>query len=262
MQEQRTDDYRPSTYGDRIAAVYDEVWSPATGVYEGRTLGDETEATVELLAALADGGPVLELGVGTGRVAVPLAERGLEVHGIDASEAMLEQLRDKPGGDLVTTSLGDLADVDVDGAFAVVFVVFSTFSALLTQEDQIRCFANVAAHLTDTGVFVLDLFVPDPVRFERGQLLETMAITADEATLGATVHDPVAQRVDSQHIHLREDGIKLYPVYLRYVWPSELDLMARLAGLRLRDRFADWRGAPFTAASTRHVSIYARSDAS
>ena len=246
-----TDDwagYGPATYGDRIARVYDLLYG---GVLD-------TTGTVERLAELAGAGPVLELGVGTGRVACPLAERGVAVHGIEASEAMVAELRSRPGGDRVAVTLGDFAEAAVPGPFALVYVVFNTFFGLLTQADQIRCFANVAQRLAPSGAFLVETFVPDLTRFVRGQNLSAIRVELDGVMLDATKVDPVAQRVDSQHVVIAEEGIRLYPVRIRYAWPSELDLMAQLAGLCLRERQGGWQGEPFTAASTRHVSIYER----
>lgn len=240
--------YGTSTYGDLIADVYDE-W---------HAQGEDTAATAELLAELAGDGPALELAIGTGRIALPLAERGVEVHGIDASEAMIAKLRSKPGGDRLPVTLGDFADVAVDGRFRLVYLVFNTFFALLTQQEQMRCFRNVAEHVTDDGVFVIEAFVPDLTRFARQQCVNVNRVALDEIVLDVSRHDPLGQRVDSQHVVLRADGIRLLPVRLRYAWPSELDLMAQLAGLWLHDRWAGWRREPFTAASGAHVSVYGR----
>jgi SAM-dependent methyltransferase len=242
-------EYGPSTYGDRWAEIYDR-W--------GGTEGRDTEGTVALLAELAGPGPALELAVGTGRIALPLAERGVEVHGVDASEAMVAKLREKPGGDRIPVTMGDFADVPVEGRYPLVFVVFNTLFGLLTQEDQVRCFANVAEHLTNDGVFVIEAFVPDLGRFDRGQRTSTLDVGVDEVHLHADKHDPVGQVVMSQHVLVREEGVRLYPVKIRYAWPPELDLMAQLAGLELRDRWAGWKREPFTAASTNHVSVYGR----
>ncbi|SRR6266508_987582 len=241
------EDYGPETYGDRIADVYDTLYS-----------GLDTDGAVETLAELAGSGPVLELAIGTGRLALPLAERGLEVHGIDASEAMVAKLREKPGGDAVPVTFGDIADVAVDGSYSLVFVAFNTLFALLTQEDQLRCFANVAPRLADGGVFVVEAFFPDLARFDRGQRMQTNTVEAGRVFLDASRHDPIEQRVDSMHIVISEQGTKLYPVAIRYAFPPELDLMARLAGLHLRERWGDWSRGPFTAQSMRHVSVYAR----
>jgi len=240
--------YGPATYGDRIADVYD-------AFYE-ETL--DTDQAVETLADLAAGGPVLELAIGTGRLALPLAKRGLEMHGVDASNRMVEKLRAKPGGDAISVTIGDFADVPVDGTFRLIFIAFNTLFALLTQEDQLRCFANAAAHLTDDGVFVIEVFFPDLARFDREQRMQVTAVDTVGVMFDASRHSPVEQRVDSQHVVITEGGTKLYPVFIRYAFPSELDLMARLAGLELRQRWGSWRRDPFTAASGRHVSVYAR----
>jgi SAM-dependent methyltransferase len=239
--------YGPSTYGDRIAEIYDDAYPDLP-----------TDETVSMLAELAGSGPVLELAIGTGRVALPLAARGVEVHGIDASEAMVEKLRAKPGGDRLQVTFGDMADVPVEGRFTLVYLIFNTFFGLLTQDDQLRCFTNVGEHLTNDGVFVLDAFFPDLGRFDRGQRVSTTKVETDEVWFNVDRHDAVAQRVDSVHVVLTERGAKLYPVQIRYAFPSELDLMARLAGLRLRERFGGWSREPFTDRSDRHVSIYER----
>jgi SAM-dependent methyltransferase len=240
-------EYDPSTYGDYIADVYDE-WYPQL----------EREAVVDLLAEFGGSGPVLELGIGTGRIAVPLQERGVEVHGIDASEAMVAKLRAKPGGDRIRVTLGDFADVAVEGSYPLIFIPFNTIFALTTQEDQLRCFRNVAKKLDDGGLFVFDAFVPDLSRFDRRQRIGMESHEPDALRLEASVHDPVNQVVNSRHVMLSEKAVRFFPLKIRYAWPSELDLMARLAGLQLRDRFGGWRRQPFTADSTSHVSVYER----
>jgi SAM-dependent methyltransferase len=242
------ENYGSATYGDAIADVYDQ----------GLDLPSDTEEAVAFLAAKARGGRVLELGIGTGRIALPLAARGLEVHGIDASERMVERLRAKPGGADIPVTIADFAEVGVPGSFALVLVVFNTFFALLSQEDQVRCFAGVAARLAPGGAFVIEAFVPDPGRFDNGQRVETRRVGVDEVFLEASMHDPVQQRVRAQHVILDQRGARFYPVRLRYAWPAELDLMARLAGLALTERYSGWRGEPFTATSARHVSVYRR----
>lgn len=237
----------PSVYGDRIAGIYDELhdWHLDTG------------AAVEALAGLAGDGPVLELGVGTGRVAAPLAERGLEVHGIDASEAMVARMREKPGGDRVRVAMGDFAEVRAPGGpYSLILVVFNTLFALQSQEEQVRCFRGVAEALAPGGRFVVEAFVPDPARFDRGQRVEAFRADADRVVLEASIHDPVGQRVASQHVVIEDGETRAYPADIRYAWPSELDLMARLAGLELRHRWGGWKGEPFTAESSRHISIY------
>jgi SAM-dependent methyltransferase len=238
--------YEPSTYGDRIAAIYDDLYQDMFDV----------DGAVGLLRELAGEGPALELAIGTGRIALPLAATGVEVHGIDVSEEMVARLRAKPGGADIRVEMGDFADVPIDVDYPLIYLVFNTLFALTTQEDQVRCFANVAKHLRPGGVFVIECFVPDLTRFDRHQRIGVDRISQDEVQLETTRHDPVNQRSEGVHVLLREDGIKLYPVFLRYAYPSELDLMARLAGLRLRERWAGWRGEPLTSASMSHVSIY------
>lgn len=243
--------YDPGTYGDRWAGVYDD----RTRATIGETA---TSAAVDTLAELAPDGRILELGIGTGRIALPLATRGFDVHGIDASPAMVARLRDKPGGGAIPVSIGDFADVDVDGAFGLVAVVFNTFFGLASQDDQVRCFANVAQRLTQRGVFVIEAVVPDVARFVDGQSVRTSQVDGDEVGLVAERHDSVAQTIDITHIAISAHGTHLLPVRFRYAWPGELDLMARLAGLRLRHRWAGWDRSAFTASSTSHVSVYTR----
>jgi len=241
--------YGSETYGDRIADVYDE--------WYGDPDAPDTQAAVETLAELAAGGPVLELAVGTGRLALPLAKRGLAVHGIDASEAMLAKLRAKAGGAAVAVTVGDFADVAVEGRFSLVYVAFNTLFALQSQDDQVRCFENVSRRLTADGVFVVEAFVPDPARFQSGRV-SVAKVELDRVRLDVTVVDPVEQRSESQHVVLEPGGVRLYPVRVRWAFPSELDLMARLAGLELRHRWAGWRREPFGPASGQHVSVYAK----
>jgi SAM-dependent methyltransferase len=241
-------DYEAAAYGDRIAEVYDSWYA----------VPSDTEDTVKFLSDLAGPGPVLELGIGTGRVALPLAQRGHEVHGVDASEAMAEKLRTKTGGKNIPVTIGDFAELDIVGEFSLVYVVFNTFFALLSQEDQVRCFSNVARLLREGGVFLIEAFVPDMTRWDRDQRVETRRLGDVSIVLDAAKHDPVEQRVASNHLVVSETGVKMYPVRLRYAWPSELDLMARLAGLRPRERWGGWRREPFTASSAKHISIYGR----
>lgn len=230
--------YGPQTYGDRIAEVYDEWFHPPTSA----------EDTVEFLAGLAGGGPVLELAIGTGRIGLPLAARSIEVHGIDASEAMVARLRAKPGGEDISVTIGDFADVGVEGRYRLIAIVFNTLWALLTQQDQVRCVRNVAEHLTEDGTFVTEMYVPDPARFDRGQRMHVRTIESRRVILEASLHDPEHQRVSGQLIALEDGGgISMFPVELRYIWPSELDLMAELAGLRLRERWGGWKREPFDA---------------
>jgi len=241
------DSYDAASYGENIADVYDAWYSSL-----------EAPAVVDCVTGLAGKGPVLELGIGTGRIALPLSARGIEVHGIDASEKMVAKLREKPGGNDIPVTIGDFAEVGVERMYSVIYIPFNTIFALLTQEDQLRCFRNVAAHLTDDGVFVFDAFVPDLSRFDRHQRIGMAAHDPDAVRIETSMHNPVNQTVTSRHVVLTEQGTRLYPVKVRYAWPSELDLMGRLAGLRLRARWGDWRGGPFTASSTIHVSVYER----
>lgn len=237
-------------YDDRRAAAYDDRY---------RARFAEADTAAGFLAALAPPpGPVLELGIGTGRLALPLAARGYDVHGIDASEAMVARLRAKPGGDRPRVVVGDFADVAhlVDGPYPLVLLAFNTLFELETQEEQVRCFAGVAAHLPPAGVFVLEAFPPDLGKAEDAVTL----VDVDEggARLQAVRHDPLDQVVAGQTITVTEAGVELWPFRLRYATVAELDLMARLAGLRLRARFGGWSGEPFTATSIRHVSVYER----
>jgi SAM-dependent methyltransferase len=245
-----TGEYTAETYGERWADIYDD-WTAGLGlVVDGETIASR-------LADWAKGGPALELAIGTGRVALPLTEMGVEVHGIDISEEMVAKLRAKPGGADVPVTMGDFAEVPVEGRYPLVYLVFNTIFALLTQEDQARCFANVAGHLTDEGIFVLEAFIPDTTRFNMGQRFETLEVGVDSAVLLASKHDPGTQTVQVLQMRIEEGKpIATYPVRLRYAFPSELDLMARLGGMRLRDRWGGWDGEPFTGLSPRHVSVY------
>ena len=243
-------DYGPETYGERIADVYDELYA--------ERFGEQAEEIATALAGLARGGRALELGIGTGRIALPLQARGIEVQGIDSSAQMVTKLRAKPGGERIPVTIGDFADMGVEGEFSVVFVVFNTFFGLLSQEEQVRCFRSVGKHLAADGVFVIEAFVPDQTRHVRGQSTSVTRVEADSVGLDVSRHDPVSQRVTSQHLLISESGVRLYPVQLRYAWPAELDLMAQLVGLRLRERWGGWKGERFTATSGSHVSIYER----
>jgi len=240
------DKYDAMTYGERVADLYDEWYK------------DYDENAITALSRLARGGRALELGIGTGRIAIPLQRKGVEVHGIDASPAMVTRLRAKEGGENLPVTFGNFADVAVEGQYALIYVMFNTFFALLTQDEQVRCFENVSRHLTAVGVFVIEAFVPDLTRFKRGQNLSVIQLDEDQVRFDATLHDPLRQLVTSHHVLLSENGTRLYPVKLRYVWPSEMDLMARLAGLRLQQRWGGWEGIEFTDDSTRHISVYAR----
>ena len=241
--------YEPTmSFGEDVAATYDDE----------EVRGDEDD-TVEFLTRLAGDGPVLELAIGTGRIGLPLAARGVRVAGIEISPAMAARLRAKPGGDNIAVTMGDFADVAVPGTYRLAYVVYNTFFNLLTQDDQVRCFQNVAAHLTDDGAFVIEAFVPAFLyRLRNDQYVDAEAIEVGEVRLDVGRHDPVAQLLDESHVSLSPDGVRLFPIVTRYAWPGELDLMARIAGLRLADRWGGWNDEPFTSASERHISVYRR----
>ncbi|GGO94231.1 class I SAM-dependent DNA methyltransferase [Wenjunlia tyrosinilytica] len=232
-----------------VADVYDE-WTGSL---------PDTPATVDFLAKHAGGGAVLELGVGTGRVALPLAARGIDVAGVEGAEGMIAKLRLRPGGASFPVVCGNMADVPVDGTFSMIYAVFNTFLCLLSQEEQVRCLRNVVDHLEPDGTVVLEMYVPDVRRTDAdGQRLATGSVERNRVFLEATMHDSLRQRIRTQVVVLSETGIRLYPSQIRYVWPSELDLMAQLAGLRLVERHSGWNGEPFTGQSTRHVSVFRR----
>jgi len=236
--------YSDETYGERVAGVYDEWHS------------EYDPLAIDVLAELAQNGKALELGIGTGRIALPLSERNVEVYGIDAAPSMISRLRSKPGADRITVTQGSFADVAVEGEFALVYVVFNTFFALSSQEEQVRCFRNVAARLTRGGCFVIEAFVPDLTRFDHGQANWATKVTEDVVELDVGRHDQATQRVTSQKVVITDGNVRLYPVQIRYAWPSELDLMAQLAGMRLRERWSSWKREPFTSESGKHISIY------
>jgi len=235
-------------FGERIASVYDE---RTAGMFDPAVVGP----AVELLAELAGDGPALEFGIGTGRIALPLAEHGVPLHGIDSSEAMVAQLRAKPRGRDVDVTIGDFATTRVDGEFSLVYLVFNTIFNLVTQDAQVACFENAAAHLQSGGQFVIETGVPDLQNLPVGRTI--IPFRADPAGLGFDVYDVVTQRFSSQHYFFDDDGsLQASPVELRYAWPAELDLMARIAGLTLRDRWVGWQREPFTSLSPGHVSVY------
>ncbi len=242
--------YKAETYGESYADSYDDWHNAPAG------------EAVKTLRELAGGGRALELGVGTGRVAIPLAAAGVEVHGIDASPAMVERMRAKPGGERVRVTIGDFADVEAAGEFSLVFVVFNTFFMLLTQEEQLRCFRNAAARLAPGGVFVVEAFFPNVKRYEDGQIVRTISLADDQVILEVSQHDAARQHVTSQRVVLggAGGGVQLFPIQIRYAWPTELDLMARLAGLALRERWGGWRREPFNSQSEKHVSVYERAE--
>ena len=239
--------YTASTYGDEIAEVYDALH------------GELDPAATGTLAELAGRGPVLELGIGTGRFALPLQARGLAVHGIDASAAMVEKLRAKTGGRDIAVTIGDFSRVTLDERFQLIFIAFNTFFGLLTADDQLQCFRNAASMLRPGGLFLIEAFVPDLGRFDRGQRFAVTRIEPRAVWLEASLHDVARQAVNSQLVRLSSDGVQLFPIRIRYAWPAELDVMATIAGLRLRERWSGWDRQPFSSGSAAHVSVYERS---
>ncbi|HEX8771396.1 MAG TPA: class I SAM-dependent methyltransferase [Acidimicrobiales bacterium] len=244
-------------YDAERAAIYDAIHT--TRFEEAAT---EADRLAELHAAVVerDGrdGRILELGIGTGRVALPLAERGLEVQGVDSSPDMVAALRAKPSGETIVVHHGDFADVGslVDGEFAVVYIVFNTLFELMSQDDQIRCVDGASEHLSANGVLVIEALAPEATRLEQ----DTSVVSLDESSvvLRASVHDPVTQQVSTQIVDIRSEGVTMRHWAIRYATVPEIDLMARLAGLRLAERWGGWDREPFTAASARHVSVYSR----
>jgi len=227
-------------------------------MYRDLKRGDEV-AAVEFLAHLACEGPALELAIGTGRIALPLAARGIQVDGIDISPEMVDQLRSMPGGEKIKVVIGDFADVPVPGSYRLIFVVFNTFFNLLTQEEQVKCFKKVADHLSEDGVFVIETYVPTFFyRLQNDQYVQAEGIDVSEVRLDVLRHDAAKQLIEENHVSLASTGIRFNPVVQRYAWPSELDLMACLAGLRLKNRWGGWNCEPFDSSSNMHVSVYGR----
>jgi SAM-dependent methyltransferase len=234
-------------FGDSVAARYD---STEAAMFEA----DVVEPAVDFLARLAGDGAALELGVGTGRIALPLSRRGVRVHGIDLSPAMVERLRAKPGGDAVAVTIGDFATTRVEGSFSLAYLVFNTIKNLTTQDEQVACFENVAAHLEPGGCFVVEVNVPALQRLPPGESVRAFEIGPTK--VGFDEYDVATQRLVSHHYSLVDGKLDLHSVPFRYVWPAELDLMARLAGMSLRERWGGWKREPFTSESTKHVSVW------
>ncbi len=249
--------YIPAMQGYQPIMSFDESNAEVYDDFAHR--GDEA-ATVAFLADLARPGPVLELAIGTGRIALPLAARGVLVDGIDFSPAMVAKLRAKPGGDQLSVTMGDFADVDVAGTYRLVYVVFNSLFNLLSQDDQVRCFENVALHLARDGSFVVEggcttAFLDD---LHTGQYVRAEAIGVDAVRLDILRLDSSTQMLYENHVSLSRNGVGFNPVVHRYAWPSELDLMARIAGLHLKQRWGGWNREAFTAASSNVISVYGR----
>ena len=234
-------------FGERVAARYDE---SSADMFDPAVVGP----AVDFLAGLAGGGAALELGIGTGRIALPLAQRGIRMHGIDLSEAMVARLRAKPGAERIGVTIGDFATTTVHGSFSVAYLVFNTIGNLTTQDAQVACFQNVAAHLEPGGCFVIEVGVPDLQRLPPGETVR--AFDLSPTRLGFDEYDVASQGLISHHYTVVDGKLDVFSMPFRYVWPSELDLMARLAGMTLRERWTDWTREPFTSDSTSHVSVW------
>ncbi|WP_327426035.1 class I SAM-dependent DNA methyltransferase [Streptomyces sp. NBC_01236] len=234
-------------FGERVAAAYDE---SSADMFE-RSIVDTTAG---ILAGLADGGRALELGIGTGRIALPLARRGVPVHGIDLSRAMVARLRAKQGGDAIGVTIGDFATTRVDGTFSVAYLLFNTIMNLTTQAAQVACFRNAAAHLEPGGCFVIEVLVPELRRLPAGQNVVPFHVSPTRWAFD--IYDVATQATSSNYVEVVDGRGEYRSIPFRYVWPSELDLMAQLAGLRLRERWDGWTREPFTSESRQHVSIW------
>lgn len=235
-------------FNERIAQRYD---SDSADMFEPKVV----EPSVQLLAELAAGGGALELGIGTGRLALPLSRRGVSVHGIDVSPAMVAKLREKPGADEIAVTIGDFATTMVGaGAFRLVYLVYNTIMNLTTQDEQVECFRNAAAHLSPGGYFLIEVGVPALQRLPPGETVRPFTVTSTR--LGFDEYDIAAQGLVSHHYWAVNGQLEVSSMPFRYVWPAELDLMARLAGMTLQDRWSDWGRQPFTSESTSHISVW------
>jgi SAM-dependent methyltransferase len=234
-------------FGERVAEGYDE---SSADMFEPGVV----DPVVDFLAGLAGHGAALELGIGTGRIALPLARRGVRVHGIDLSAAMVARLRAKPGADRIGVTIGDFATTTVDGSFSVAYLVFNTIMNLTTQDGQVACFQNVAAHLAPGGCFVIEVGVPALQRLPPGETVRPFDVTPTH--LGFDEYDVASQGLISHHYSVVDGNLDVVSMPFRYVWPSELDLMARMAGMTLRERWSGWKREPFTSDSSKHVSVW------
>jgi len=236
-------------FDERVAARYDE--SDEVMVDAG-----DVDPLVDFLVEIAGGGRALEFGVGTGRIALPLAQRGVPVHGIDLSRAMVARLRAKPDGGDIGVTIGDFSTTTVDGPFSLAYLVFNTIMNLTTQAAQVACFRNAAAHLEPRGCFVIEVGVPQLQRLPPGETIHAFHVS--ETRWGFDEYDVATQGMTSHQLEFVDGRVERVSVPFRYAWPSELDLMARLAGLRLRERWSGWKREPFTEESTQHISVYGR----
>jgi SAM-dependent methyltransferase len=241
----------PENYFDeRVAATYDE---DSADMFDATVL----DPTVDFLADLAAGGSALELGIGTGRVAIPLSLRGVRVHGVELSRDMVAKLRAKPDTARIAVTVGDFATTTVDETFDVAYLVYNTIMNLTTQDEQVECFRTVAAHLRPGGCFVIEVGVPSLQRLPPGEVFQPFTVTPTH--LGFDEYDVASQGLISHHYFIGDGRVDTFSAPFRYVWPAELDLMARIAGMRLRERWSDWTRAPFTSESTAHVSVWEKS---
>jgi SAM-dependent methyltransferase len=234
-------------FDGRIAARYDE---GSAEMFDAQVV----DPAVDFLAEIAGPGAALELGIGTGRIALPLARRGVPVHGIDLSKAMVAKLRGKPGGEDIGVTIGDFAATRVEGSFSLAYLVFNTIMNLTTQARQVACFRNVAAHLDPGGCFVIEVGVPGLRRLPPGETI--LAFHVSETRWGLDEFDVARQGLTSHHFEIVDGLVERFSVPFRYAWPAELDLMAQMAGMRLRERWGGWRREPFTSESTKHVSVW------
>lgn len=234
-------------YDETIAAYYDD---SCGNRFDAAVL----DPTVEFLAALAGGGRVLEFASGTGRVALPLKAHGVDVHGLELSQPMVDQMLTKAGGDQIPVTIGDMASTRVDGAFSLVYLVYNTITNLLTQDEQVACFANAAAHLEPGGNFVIEVLLPNLRRLPPGDRFVPFDVSPGH--LGIDEYDFANQMLTSHHYWISNGRARTLDSTHRYAWPSEYDLMARLAGMRLAERWGDWSQEPFTSESTSHVSVW------
>ena len=234
-----------SSFGPDVAAHYDD-----------RPRGDET-AAVAFLAQLAQGHPALEFAIGTGRIALPLAASGIQVEGIELSAHMVDRLRAKPGGEQINITIGDMSRITTGHHYRLVYLVFNTIFNLLTADDQIRCFENAARHLTPDGHFVVEAALPHTwIAPNQSDYVHAEHVGTNTVTLDVARYDPVTQRLEENHVQLTAKGITMNPIVCRLITPGEMDLMARIAGLRLVERCANWQRSPFDIQSSAHISVY------
>jgi trans-aconitate methyltransferase len=234
-------------FDEQIAKGYD---ARSANLFEPAVV----DPAVSFLADLAGTGAALELGIGTGRIALPLSQRGVRVHGIDLSPAMVAQLQTKPGSDEIGVTIGDFATTSVGGTFRLAYLVFNTIMNLTTQDEQVACFRNVSSQLEPGGCFVIEVMVPELQRLPPGETVRAFTVTPTH--LGFDEYDVATQAVVSHHYWVVDGHLETFSAPFRYVWPSELDLMARLAGLTLRERWSDWHREPFTSDSRQHISVW------